>query len=429
LDVSNWVTSSLGTGGKAGTALFHAFDRCEALTTIDASGWDVSNVTVFQQMFKNCYALNNLTVTEWDMSSAVSTTEMFRDCQALTSLDLGSWEPSSLITTQSMFYGCDVLTTIGDISGWITGNITNAQYMFYGCDALTVDVIGLTFGAGNISSMFQGASGTGEVSGYETWDVSNATQFQYVFYGGNNCKVFPETWNMTSSINNLGTFRNWNTLTGSIDCSAMEFGPTTQMSQMFRRLPNSTALTDITFGPDCDFSATTTLDYFLSGHTGLTDITWDAAVSFAALTRANTMLTSGGKMSVSSYDHFLDRMQVTWSAAITPVAPLGCGSSQYTKSILTTGTATSTTANKLVDSGKDFSASGLNVQIGDIVFDDTGNDYAKVTAVDNATTLSLNADIIISGDAYEIDQGAAAKDKEYLIDNGWTIVDANGTSP
>ena len=92
------------------------------------------------------------------------------------------------------------------------------------------------------------------------------------------------------------------------------------------------------------------------------------------------------------------------------------------------GTNTSVTANKLVDSGKDFSASGLNVQVNDIVFDDTGNDYARVTAVDNATTLSLNTDIIISGDAYEIDQGAAAKDKEYLIDNGWTIVDANGTS-
>ena len=52
-----------------------------------------------------------------------------------------------------------------------------------------------------------------------------------------------------------------------------------------------------------------------------------------------------------------------------------------------------------------------------------------MTAVDNATTLSLNADIIVSGDAYEIDQGAAAKNKEYLIDQGWTMIDANGLSP
>jgi hypothetical protein len=55
------------------------------------------------------------------------------------------------------------------------------------------------------------------------------------------------------------------------------------------------------------------------------------------------------------------------------------------------GTTTAVTANKLVDSSADFS----NVQVGDIVYNDTINDeaIATVTAVDNATTLSLSADI------------------------------------
>lgn len=56
-----------------------------------------------------------------------------------------------------------------------------------------------------------------------------------------------------------------------------------------------------------------------------------------------------------------------------------------------TGTTTAITASKLVDSTADFS----NVQVGDIVYNDTANDeaIATVTAVDSATTLSLSADI------------------------------------
>lgn len=65
-----------------------------------------------------------------------------------------------------------------------------------------------------------------------------------------------------------------------------------------------------------------------------------------------------------------------------------------------TGTTTSTTANKLVDSGATFQTDG--VKAGQFVYNTTDSTTAVVTAVDSETTLSLNSDIFTSGENYEV---------------------------
>jgi hypothetical protein len=67
---------------------------------------------------------------------------------------------------------------------------------------------------------------------------------------------------------------------------------------------------------------------------------------------------------------------------------------------VTSGSATATTANKLVDSAKTFISSG--VKIGDIIYNTTDNTVAKVTALDSETTLSVSANIFATGEGYSI---------------------------
>lgn len=62
------------------------------------------------------------------------------------------------------------------------------------------------------------------------------------------------------------------------------------------------------------------------------------------------------------------------------------------------GTTDGTTANKLVDSTASFTS---NLQ-GYIVYNTTDNTAATVTAVDDAGTLSLSADIMASGESYTL---------------------------
>jgi len=63
------------------------------------------------------------------------------------------------------------------------------------------------------------------------------------------------------------------------------------------------------------------------------------------------------------------------------------------------GTTTSTIANKLVDSGKTFTTS---VEVGDVVNNITDNTTATILAIDNDTTISLNANIMTTGEGYDI---------------------------
>jgi len=64
----------------------------------------------------------------------------------------------------------------------------------------------------------------------------------------------------------------------------------------------------------------------------------------------------------------------------------------------TSGVTDGTTANKLVDSGATFSTN----LVGYIVYNTTDSTVARVTAVDSATTLTLSANIMSSGENYVV---------------------------
>ena len=63
------------------------------------------------------------------------------------------------------------------------------------------------------------------------------------------------------------------------------------------------------------------------------------------------------------------------------------------------GSATSTSANKLVDTAATFTTAKHN---GMTVYNSTDDTWAKVSAVDDANTLSLNVDIMASGESYVV---------------------------
>lgn len=63
-------------------------------------------------------------------------------------------------------------------------------------------------------------------------------------------------------------------------------------------------------------------------------------------------------------------------------------------------TTTGTTASKLVDSAGDFVNKAIKV--GDVIYNNTDSTIATVTAIDSATTLSVSADIFVSGESYTI---------------------------
>lgn len=68
-----------------------------------------------------------------------------------------------------------------------------------------------------------------------------------------------------------------------------------------------------------------------------------------------------------------------------------------------TGEATSTTADKLVDTAQSFTTSNIKIGIS-WVHNTTDDTWAKITAIDSTTQLSIDGNIMASGEEYTIER-------------------------
>lgn len=96
---------------------------------------------------------------------------------------------------------------------------------------------------------------------------------------------------------------------------------------------------------------------------------------------------------------------------------INIGNFTYTNSAA--GTTTSTTANKLVDSGATFSSA--NVTVGCQVFNGTTGKDAHVSAIDSGTALSLDADIFSKSQSYFVANNSLATSVYVSKDDGQKI--------
>lgn len=107
----------------------------------------------------------------------------------------------------------------------------------------------------------------------------------------------------------------------------------------------------------------------------------------------------------NAVDEFWESYQVGWGNTVSDIKVTD-------GSVLDSGTADGTSTYKLVDSSQNFTST---VKIGNIVYNTTDDSFANVTAVDSNTQLTLDADIMASGEDYEI-QNASSNDKiQYVV--------------
>ena len=175
IDVSNWDVSNV-------TYIDNMFVNCTSLTTIDVSNWVVSNVTNMYAMFSQCSSLTTIDTTNWDVSNVTDMSYMFENCTSLTSIDVSNWDVSNVTYMSGMFGRCTSLTSI-DVSNWDVFNVTYMSGMFGRCTSLTsIDV--------------------------SNWDVSNVTYIDNMFV---NCTslttIDVSNWNVSNVTNMLSVFR------------------------------------------------------------------------------------------------------------------------------------------------------------------------------------------------------------------------------
>lgn len=111
-------------------------------TTLDLSGWNVSNVTVMGSMFEDCHKLTEVDFSGWDTKKVAGMGSMFKNARSIVHLDLADFETPATTSIASMFYGMTALESI-NFPQLETTKITGSwalQNVFFSCPNLT-DII------------------------------------------------------------------------------------------------------------------------------------------------------------------------------------------------------------------------------------------------------------------------------------------------
>jgi hypothetical protein len=144
----------------------------------------------------------------------------------------------------------------------------------------------------------------------------------------------------------------------------------------------------------------------------------------ATVVATDTILEGFGKLQ-SQINGIANGLQFqgTWNASMdtggTDQSPNGTPALTSGGGEATNGTTTATTANKLVDSSASFIST---VTVGDRVVNQVDGQTALVTNIDSDTTLSLDANIMLTGEAYIIDK------TPFITAGHYYVVDGVGTT-
>ena len=261
LNCSTWNTSKVYN-------MQLAFYNCNSLETIPVRDWDTRNVIYMDKTFGNCTSLVNLDVSKWDTSKVVELTNTFYHCSSLKTLDVSKWKTSNVLRADSLFAVCEKLASL-DVSKWDTGNITTASSMFSTCRALTsLDVSKWnTSKMTNISSMFNGCV-TLTTLDVSKWDTSNVTNMKSIFSSCPSLTTLDVSkWNTGKVIDMSGVFSYCKSLT-SLDVSKWDTSKVVDMNYIFSNCEKLTTL-DVS---KWNTSNVTNMRAMFSGCSGLTSL-------------------------------------------------------------------------------------------------------------------------------------------------------------
>lgn len=249
--------SNLNT--SSATSTMGMFYECNALQSLDVSGFDTRNVIDMRWMFCGCSALKSLNVTKFNTTKVRSMHSMFEFCESLTSLDLSSFDTSNVEDMGWMFCGCSELKSLSlknfntskvnnmlemfcydsaltslDLSSFDTSNVEDMSYMFYGCGALK-SINLKNFNTAKVATFramfYQCASLESiDVGGFNT---SSATDMGGMFYECSALKSIDVSNFNTEKVTSMRSMFCYDSALTSLDLSSFNTGNVTNMEWVF----------------------------------------------------------------------------------------------------------------------------------------------------------------------------------------------------
>ena len=178
-DVKSWGPLLLGN-------LNGYFWGCTNLTVSATDILDITGMTTFHLFFRDCPALTGVPgIADWDTSNILSIGYMFYNCILFNSA-LTNWDTSSVVGTgfAGTLGGCTVFNQ--PLNHFDVSGATDFQYMFINCAAFNQPLN--SWDVSGVANFFSCFSGCAIFNGNITsWTTTAATSFSHMF---NYCKAF-----------------------------------------------------------------------------------------------------------------------------------------------------------------------------------------------------------------------------------------------
>lgn len=194
------ITNMKNEKFKANENMATFFKGLSNLTVIENLDYiDMSTCTNMNSMFFGCSKLESIDASSFDVSNVTNMAGTFDTMGSCVSLgDLSNWNVSNVTTFQRMFNGALKLREYGDVGKWrISNKCTNIANMFSNC----------SYTVGKLNSSFFTST-----LDLRNWDVSNITDMSGAFRNASNLETIDiSTWNCQNVTNMSSMFSMENT--------------------------------------------------------------------------------------------------------------------------------------------------------------------------------------------------------------------------
>lgn len=221
-----------------------------ALTSLDLSGLDVSQVTSLGGIFANPHLTSITGIDDWNTSKVFNFTGAFAQASNLVSpLDLSKWNTSSAKLMSLMFYHAVKLPSIGDISKWDLSHVVDTNNMFTLTEGLSSIGDLSNWNVANVTNMNQmfAQTGVSNLGNLNNWQVGKVTDFDNMFMNSEKLTNIGDLskWDTHSATNVSGMFDHASALSSIGDLSNWDMSNVLDSERMFRGLTNVTSLGDL----------------------------------------------------------------------------------------------------------------------------------------------------------------------------------------
>ena len=244
------VTGFRGFSNQGMRTATSMFESCNALESLDLTGFYASAATNLNSMFKECWAMETLDIPNMSPRGAEYLRNMFQNCKKLDGLVLSNFATAAVKQMDYMFDGCESLTTL-DLSSFETGSATNMEFMFRNCKALeTIDISALSMLSNkSCQSMFENCQALTDITAPVTpFAMPQCTTTNSMFKGCESMVDFNANWMMPIRSTDMQyMFANCYSLT-YLDISDWTLYATSNSISMNNMFLNDVALTTVFVG-------------------------------------------------------------------------------------------------------------------------------------------------------------------------------------